>query len=184
MVILSSMLNTERRKAIIPFIIVEITKALFGVGFYKLNKENLYLFSNIVFLVLHYTLDIFIAKETTNKMLFFKQSFTNTVFFKYIISFTISFITSESIVEYIDIIFKQNNFKLLKNEDYNKIIIRLVVNAIMNMLIYYYLKFKWALSDEKYPIIDMVVMCWVSLLILMFMILKSVNQMKSSKKYN
>jgi hypothetical protein len=182
--LLSSVPNTERRKAIIPFIIVEITKALFGVGFYKLNKENLYLLSNIVFLVMHYTLDIFIAKETTNKMLFFKQSFTNTVFFKYIISFTISFITSESIVEYIDIIFKQNNFKLLKNEYYNKVIIRLVVNVIMNMLIYYYLKFKWALSDEKYPIIDMIVMCWVSLLILMFMILKSVNQMKSSKKYN
>jgi hypothetical protein len=178
--LLSSVLNTERRKAIIPFVIVEITKALFGVGFYKLNKENLYILSNIVFLMLHYTLDIFIAKETTNKMLFFQKSFTNTVFFKYIISFTISFITSESIVEYIDIIFKQNNFKLIKNEDYNKIIIRLVINVIMNMLIYYYLKFKWALSDTKYPIIDMIVMCWVSLLILMFMIFKSVNQLKRS----
>lgn len=181
MSLLNSVLNTERRKAIIPFLIVEITKAVFGIGFYKLNRENLYIFSNIVFLVLHYTLDIFIAKETPNKVLFIQKSFTNTVFFKYIISYTISFITSESIVEYIDTIFEQNNFKLMNNEDYNKIFIRLVVNVIMNMLIYYYLKFKWALSEDKFPIIDMIVMSWVSLLILMFMIFKSISKLKSSK---
>ena len=182
MELVSSVLTTERKKAIIPFLIVEITKALFGVIFYKLNKENLYLFSNFVFLVLHYTLDIFIAKDTTNKMLFFQKSFTNAIFFKYIISFTISYITSESIVEYIDIVLKHNNFNLMKNENYNKFITRFVVNSIMSMLIFHYLKFKWALSDEKYPIIDMIVMSWVSLLILMFMIFKSINHPKSSNK--
>lgn len=180
--LLNSFVSTERTRARIPFLIVELTRALFGVVFYKFNLEHWYFVSNIALLFLHYTLDIFIAKDTANKALFFKNSFTNSIFFKYIISFTISFITAESIVEYIDIIFKNNNFNFTKNENYNKIILRLIVYLIMTPLIFYYLKFKWALSGQETPIITMVVMSWLSLLILMYLIFKSVHSLKSKCK--
>lgn len=180
--------KTERRKALFPFLIVEGVKALFGVTIYNNvnNKvaDNLYLFSNVLFLLLHYTLDIFIAKNirSNKKVLFFKKSFLNSIFFKYVIAFTISFITSESIVEYIDRILRKNKFKFNEDADYNKIITRTIVNIIMNALIYYYIKFKWALSEDKYPIIDVIIMCWVSLLILLFMIFKSINNLENNCK--
>lgn len=184
-----SFFSTERRKAFFPFAIVEVSKALFGINLYNRidNKiaDNLFLFSNVIFLILHYTLDIFIAKDlpsTHKRYSFFKKSFLNSIFFKYVIVFTISFITSESIVEYIDRIFKHNNFKFHKNEDYNKIILRTIVNVIMNILIYHYIKFKWALSDQKFPITDIIIMCWVSLLILLYMIFKSINNLEKNCK--
>lgn len=184
-----SFFSSERRKAFFPFAIVEASKALLGFSLYHKidNKvaDNLFIFSNVVFLILHYTLDIFIAKDissTHKKYTFFKKSFLNSIFFKYVIVFTISFITSESIVEYIDRILKNNNFNFHKNEDYNKIILRTIVNVIMNILIYHYIKFKWALSDENFPITDIIIMCWVSLLILLYMIFKSINNLEKNCK--
>jgi|UniRef100_A0A6C0BP83 hypothetical protein len=175
--------ETEKRKALLPFLLVEIMKMVLG---YMLNNklsqskaDSIFLFSNIIFLFLHYSLDIIIAKDVHDPINWYIGSFkTNAIFFKYVVSYTISYITSETITEYINRLFIRHNFMITKKSENNVIIIRTVVNLILNLLIFYHLKFKWALSVSKNVTIDIIVMFWTSILIILYMIFKSINNLE------
>ena len=175
--------ETEKKKALIPFLLVEMIKI--GVGFILNNKlskskaNTIFLFSNIIFIFLHYSLDIMIAKDVNDPINWYIKSFkVNAIFFKYVVWYTISYITSETITEYINRLFIRHNFSITKNKENNIIIIRTVVNIILNLLIFYYLKFKWALSVSKNTTIDIIVMFWTSTLIILYMIFKSINNLE------
>jgi hypothetical protein len=175
--------ETEKRKALLPFLLIEIMKMVLG---YMLNNKlsqsranTIFLFSNIIFLFLHYSLDIMIAKDVYDPINWYIKSFkNNAIFFKYVVSYTISYITSETITEYINRLFIRHNFMITKKSENNIIIIRTVVSIILNLLIFYHLKFKWALSVSKNATIDIIVMFWTSILIILYMIFKSINNLE------
>ena len=175
--IANTFFTSEYKKASISTLITESIRLIISFPLYKYFNESRtmqYLFfMNVILIWLHYTLDIFLVKSFTksSRLSWYTHSFINFNFVKYLIASTIYYITSETIVTYISRILNRNNIK----HKYRDIVLRLVVNAISFGLYMYDLKFKWAYIDKTNPVINMIVMSWSSILIILYMIFKSVN---------
>lgn len=168
------MFDNEYTRASISTITTELFKIFSSYAFINKaqNKSSASILVYIIASVLHYTLDIFVAKSfkpTQNKLKWYLNSFLKHNFSKYIVVTILHLLISQHILNYINITL---NHKANKKDTflgrYRDIFVLLLINIVSFALYGYFLKFKWAYVDESEPLLTIVVLSWCTLSIMIY----------------
>ena len=177
--------NTERRRATLVKWITEsiVFVSHYIIIFYKLNDTYLKEIASVLVMLLQYTLDIFIAKDFqknafSSKALWFAHSFIQFNFFKYILVRFTDYVTSDAILQMI----KPTLDKMRLTHKYRDIVISFVFNKFSFAMYRYFLIFKWAYTDYNDPITNILVMCFLTITIVLYMVTKKCEYPNTTKK--
>lgn len=131
----------------------------------KMKSVVLYLISMFV----QYTLDILFAKTykstyTANRFKWYFNSFTTSVMSRFLVYTILHYLIQNSIT--------QNFHKLLDKYDlkhkYRNIVLSFIINALLFTLYGYYIKFKWAYSENADPFMTILILAWCTLSIMLY----------------
>jgi uncharacterized protein YacL len=163
--------ESEYKRASISTVITELFKFLSNyILVYGYNDKPI--FNSIIYIisiVIHYTLDIFVAKSFKSndirvKLNWYMNSFIKTNFSKYIVFSILHFLVSQNIKKYIQDVLNKHEL----NHKYRDISLTLLLNVFLFALYGYFLKFKWAYADSSDPLMTMIVLNWCTLSIMIY----------------
>lgn len=163
------MFHNEYTRASIATFSTELFKFVSNYFLIKENK-NTKSFSIYIYIIssfLHYTLDIFIAKDfkpSDSKLQWYLNSFQKHNFSKYIVLSILHYLVSNNILNHIRLIMDRHNLK----HPYRDIILVLLINIFTFALYGYFLKFKWAYNDKNDHLLTMIVLNWCTLSIMIY----------------
>lgn len=162
--------NKEYTKASYSTLISELFRLILKSNFPEKDQT---FFINIFILWIHYTLDILWVKsfdneDINNKLTWYTQSFFKFNFVKYVITISIHLINTSFIKKYIDNVLDEK--KILTSFKYRNLIVTSIINFFSFGLYMYFLKFKWAYVDDSDITITMIVLCWSSILLILYML--------------
>ena len=168
--------NTEYKRASIATILTELFKFVseYFIVYRHVDTHLLSLIIYIMSICIHYTLDIFIAKSfdsSQDKVSWYINSFVNTNFSKYIVFTILHFIISQNILNYLKALF--DKYKIVGT--YRDLSSRLLVNMFLFALYGYFLKFKWAYSDNNDQTITMIVLSWCTISMMLYTLSNTVK---------
>ena len=176
--------NTEKRRATLVKWTTETIVFIshYVIIFYQLEHTQLKAMASLFVMLLQYTLDIFIAKSFVEsalraKAVWFARSFLNFNFFKYVLVRFIDYVTSDTILQML----KPTLDNMRLTHKYRDIIIPFVVNMFSFALYKYFLVFKWAYADNNDPITNILVMCFLSITIVLYMVSKKCKHQPTKK---
>ena len=164
------MFHNEYTRASIATFSTELFKFTTNYFFIKQNlikpSFSIYLFVFASFL--HYTLDIFIAKDfspSEDKVAWYLNSFGKHNFSKYVVLSILTYLVSQSIYDHIKMVMNKYN---VPSSSYRDIFLILIINMFSFALYGYFLKFKWAYIDKANPLLTMIVLNWCTLSIMIY----------------
>lgn len=163
------MFHNEYTKASIATFTTELFKFFWNYVLIQqsMNPQNasiyLYIFSSF----LHYTLDIFVAKDfatSENKLNWYLNSFVKHNFSKYVVLTILQYLVFQSIYNHTRLL--MDKYEL--THPYRDIFLILLINMVTFALYGYFLKFKWAYKNENDPLLTMIVINWCTLSIMIY----------------
>lgn len=166
--------SSDYRRASIATIITELFNFFSN---YTLVDEKKSIYRNSIYMfsiILHYTLDIFIAKSfenNQNKFKWYLNSFVKNNFSKYLVYSILHFLVSQNIMNYIKATLDNYDIK----HKYRDITLNLLLNMFLFALYGYFLKFKWAYADSSDPMMTMIVLNWCTLSIMIYIMSQKVE---------
>jgi|UniRef100_A0A6C0CVP8 hypothetical protein len=163
------MFHNEYTRASIATFSTELFKFVANYFLIKqqIFRQSLDIYVYIISSFLHYTLDIFIAKDfkpSDSKLQWYLNSFQKHNFSKYIVLSILHYLVSSNILNHIRLILDRQNIK----HPYRDIILVLLINMFTFALYGYFLKFKWAYNDKNDPLLTMIVLNWCTLAIMIY----------------
>ena len=169
------MFENEYTRASISTVTTEIFKLLTSYLFVKNTPNKSPTSSVVIYIVaalLHYTLDIFVAKTfkpSQNKLKWYGNSFLKHNFSKYMVVAILHLLISQHILNYINITLNHEiSSKPTFLQRYRNTFILFLINIVSFALYGYFLKFKWAYVDESEPLLTMIVLSWCTLSIMIY----------------
>lgn len=166
--------NSDYRKASISTIVTELFK--FFASYLIVDQNNNDFLNKVIYIIsimIHYTLDIFIAKTFNNgesKLNWYLNSFLKNNFSKYLVYSILHFLVSQNILNYIKPTLDKYNI----THKYRDITLTLLLNMFLFALYGYFLKFKWAYADSSDPMMTMIVLNWCTLSIMIYIMSKKI----------